>query len=240
MTATNKISAIKLWNPKSFIIFSLFFSFVPAGIMSALNYGRYGNKKRKWVILISTILGFVTLITLASLLPVDAPYIFLAINIGVGVFLSINQRTLYKDHIENGGKKASYILPIIIGIIIFSLAAASIMYTINIPKNALDYGENHLFYTNNITQLQAKELGDYFNREGYFTSNSKIDVKIDKQNDTYVLSLVAEGDYQNNQNYVGPMRALSKELSQNVFKNSKVRIDLCDDRFKVLKSINTD
>jgi hypothetical protein len=240
MTEINKLPSIKLWNPKSFIIFSLFFSFVPAGIMSALNYGRCGNQKKKWIVLISTILGFVALITLASVFPIDASFIFLAINIGVGVFLYIIQRKLYKEHIQNDGKKASYLIPIIIGAIIFILAAASISYTIYVPKNALDYGENRLFYSNNITQSQAKELGDYFNTEGYFTSNSKIDVKIDKQNDTYVLSLVVESGYQNNQNYVEPMKAISRELSQNVFENNKVRIDLCNDRFKVLSSINAD
>jgi hypothetical protein len=64
MASINKSSTQKLWNPKSFIIFSILFSFVPAGIMSALNYGRYGNNKMKWIVLLSTILGFIGIITL--------------------------------------------------------------------------------------------------------------------------------------------------------------------------------
>lgn len=240
MAAINKTPTQKLWNPKSFIIFSILFSFVPAGIMSALNYGRYGNHKMKWIILLSTILGFIGIITLTSFFSIDASVIFIAINVGVGIYLSLAQRKLYEEHIENGGKKASYLMPIAVGILIFSVTAASVLYTIYIPKNALDYGKNHLFYTSNIPEPQAKQLGDYFKDEQYFTDNSEIDVKIDKQKEFYILSLVVEGDYESNQNYMEPMKAISRELSQNVFKNSKVRIDLCDDRFKVLKSINAD
>lgn len=47
MTKVNKLPTTKLWNPKSFIIFSVFFSFLPAGIMCALNYGRSGSQKKE-------------------------------------------------------------------------------------------------------------------------------------------------------------------------------------------------
>ena len=150
MASINKTPTQRLWDPKSFIIFSILFSFVPAGIMSALNYGRYGNNKMKWIVLLSTILGFIGIITLTSFFSIDASVIFISINVGLGICLSLSQRKLYKEHIENGGKKASYIMPIAVGILIFSVTAASVIYTIYIPKNALDYGKNHLFYTSNI------------------------------------------------------------------------------------------
>jgi hypothetical protein len=67
-----------------------------------------------------------------------------------------------------------------------------------------------------------------------------VDVKIDKQDTLYILSLVVEGDYKSDTSYVEPMKAISKEISKNVFENNKVRIDLCNDRFKVLNSINVD
>src|SRR5471030_298104 len=99
MTAINKIPTKKLWNPNSFIIFSVLFSFLPAGIMCSLNYGRCGNKRKKWTILLSTILGFMALITLAIILSVKYSIIFLPINIGVAIYLRNIQRELYKEHI---------------------------------------------------------------------------------------------------------------------------------------------
>ncbi|AJH00344.1 hypothetical protein LF65_03791 [Clostridium beijerinckii] len=240
MTKVNKLPKTKLWNPKSFIIFSVFFSFLPAGIMCALNYGRSGSQKKKWIFLLTSILVFISLIALLPVLSINASIIFFSINIALGIILMFTQLKLYNEHIQNGGQSASYLFPIIIGLLIFSLSAASILYSIYVPKNALDYGENHLFYTNKITESQAKKLGDYLNSEGYFTPSSKVDVKIDKQDTLYILSLVVEGDYKSNTSYVEPMKAISKEISKNVFENNKVRIYLCNDRFRVLNSINVD
>ncbi|WP_271813457.1 hypothetical protein [Clostridium beijerinckii] len=240
MTKVNKLPTKKLWNPKSFIIFSVFFSFLPAGIMCALNYGRYGSQKKKWIFLLASILVFIALIALLPILSINTSIIFFGINIALGIILMFTQLKLYNEHIQNGGQSASYLLPVIIGLLIFSLSAASILYSIYVPKNALDYAENHLFYTNKITESQAKKLGDYLNSEGYFTPSSKVDVKIDKQDTLYILSLVVEGDYKSDTSYVEPMKAISRELSKNVFENNKVRIDLCNDRFQVLNSINVD
>lgn len=240
MTKVNKLPTTKLWNPKSFIIFSVFFSFLPAGIMCALNYGRSGSQKKKWIFLLTSILVFIALIALLPILSINTSIIFFSINIALGIILMFTQLKLYNEHIQNGGQSASYLFPIIIGILIFSLSAVSILYSIYVPKNALDYGENHLFYTNKITESQAKKLGDYLNSEGYFTPSSKVDVKIDKQDTLYILSLVVEGDYKSDKSYVEPMKAISKEISKMFFENNKVRIDLCNDRFRVLNSINID
>jgi hypothetical protein len=43
-----------------------------------------------------------------------------------------------------------------------------------------------VYYTNAITESQAKKLGDYFKGD-VFTDNSKIDIKIDKEKDIYLI-----------------------------------------------------
>lgn len=240
MKKINKIPQKKLWNPKSFIIFSVFFSFLPAGIMCALNYGRCGDNRKKWAVLLSTIIGFIALIVAASFLSINTSAIFLGINIGIGTSLGMLQQKLYKEHIEKGGQRASYLLPIITGLIVFSISAAWIFYSIYVPDKVLTYTNNHIFYTNNVPETQAKELGDYLKTKSYFASNTQIDLKIDKQEDMYVLSLVVKEDYLNNEDFINSMKAFSKELSQKVFENDKVRINFCDDRFKALKYISAD
>ena len=237
MTEINKIPTKKLWNPKSFIIFSVLFSFLPAGIMCSLNYGRCGNQRRKWTCLLSTILGFIALITLAIILSIKTPIIFLPINIGVAIYFRNIQRKLYEEHIQNGGERASYFLPIIIGVLIFVFSAASFIYSAYIPEKSLDYGKNHVYYTDNITKSQAENLGDYLKSEIFFSSDSEIDIKIDKQKDIYVFSMIVDDNYLTDEEFINAMKASSKLLSLKVFENNKVRIDLCNDRFKVLKSI---
>ncbi|MGH4119506.1 hypothetical protein [Clostridium sp.] len=44
---TNQGTGKKLWNPKGFLILSILFSFLPAGILYSLNYGRLGLSKKE-------------------------------------------------------------------------------------------------------------------------------------------------------------------------------------------------
>jgi len=229
----------KLWNPKSFIIFSILFSFLPAGIMYALNYGRCGNKKSRWTYLIATIICFIAIFTLALIIPNSiAKVLFFTANICLGSYFMKTQQKLYIEHIQNGGKRASYFLPITICIIITGLLIALIIYCDFIPNNSIKYNKNELYYTDNVTNSEAKEVGDYLKSEGFFDNTSQISAKIDKQNNVYILSLIINSDYLNNKKLITAMNLLSNDLSKNFFANAKVRIDLCNNRFKVLKSLN--
>lgn len=241
MSQINTISTKKLWNPKSFIIFSALFSFLPAGVMCALNYGRCGDYRKKWTYLISTIIGFIAVGTLALIIPTTiSKSLCFGINIGIGAYFMNNQKALYQDHIQNDGKRASYLLPIGIGILIFTLLLATIIYSQYIPDKTLNYNKNQLYYTDNVTETQAKKLGDYLKSEGFFKDDSETTVKIDKQEDTYVFSMIIIAEYLNNQEVLNNMKLVSNELSVNVFENNKVIVDLCNNRFKVLKSISGD
>lgn len=241
MTENNSIPTKKLWNPKSFIILSLLFSFLPAGIMYSLNYGRSGNQRKKWTSLISTIIGFIFLCTLTIFIPtIISKSLCLGINIGIAVYLVRTQTDLYQQHIQNGGQKASYLLPVIIGILISASLIATIIYAQYIPEKKLDYSGNQLFYTESVTESQAKKLGDYLKVQGFFKDDSKTDVKVDKQEDTFIFSMIIKGEYLNNEEVLTNMKLVSEELSAYVFENNKVEVDLCNNRFKVLKAINAD
>jgi len=241
MAEINAKHTVKLWNPKSFIIFSALFSFLPAGIMYSLNYGRCGNQQKKWTFLISTIIGFIALCTLAFLIPTTiSKSLCFGINIGIGVYLMNTQTALYQEHIQKGGERASYLLPIITGILIFVLLIATIIYSQYIPDKTLDYNKSKLFYTDSVTELQAKKLGDFLKTEGFFKEDSQTDVKIDKQDNVFIFSMIIMEDYINNEEVLNNMKLVSNELSVNVFDNSKVRVDLCNNRFKVLRSISAD
>lgn len=239
MTEINSsISTKKLWNPKSFIILSALFSFLPTGIICSLNYGRLGDNKKKWITLALTILGFIAFTILASQLTVKTSSFLLPINIGIGIFLRNIQKELYNEHIQNGGKRASYFLPIFIGVLYCSLVIGVLIYTADMPRNSIDYGQNHVYYTNTITKSEAKRLGDYFKSGDVFTDNSKMSIKIDKEKDIYIFSFMVKDDAVNDQSFIDSMKDCSKDLSKDVFNNSHVRVDLCDNTFKVLKSID--
>ncbi|MFL0249378.1 hypothetical protein ACJDT4_03010 [Clostridium neuense] len=239
MSESNILPQKKLWNPKSFIIFSMFFSFLPAGIMYALNYGRCGNKKNRWTYLLATIIAFIAIFTLCIIIPKSiAKTLFLSVNIALGIYFMRTQQKLYIEHIQNGGKRASYFLPITICLIITGLIIAAMIYCDFIPDNSIKYNKNELYYTDNITNSEAKKVGDYLESEGFFDNTSQISTKIDKQNNIYILSVIVNGDYSHNKKLIAIMYLLSNDISKNVLDNAKVRIDLCNNRFKVLKSLD--
>lgn len=244
MSEINTIPKKRLWNPKSFIAFSVFFSFLPAGIMCSLNYGRCGYQRKKWICLSSTIVGFIALIALTSMISSKVSSIALPFNVAVGIYLRNIQLKLYEEHIQNGGEKASYLLPIVIGILLLALCIASIIYSSFVPQNSLSYNKNKIYYTDNITKSEAQKLGNCLNSDGFFTTSSESDVKIDKQNDRYIFTMVLGDKYQNdtflNSDELKKMgEELSKEISQKAFGNSKIQVNFCDNKFKVLKSINS-
>jgi hypothetical protein len=230
-------STKKIWNPKSFLILSVLFSFLTAGILCSLNYGRLGDNRKKWITLSSTILGFIVLMTLMVLINVKSSSLILPINIGIGILFRNMQINLYDEHIKSGGQKASYLIPTLIAILFSGLIIAMMIYSADIPDNSIAYGKNNVYYTNSVSEAEARKLGDYFKGD-VFNDNSKIDFKLDKEKDTYVFSMpIKDASDINDQKFMDDMNECRKALSKDVFNNKPVRVDICDGKFKVLKSI---
>lgn len=177
--------------------------------------------------------------TVMALINVKNASFSMPINIGVGILFRNLQKDLYNEHIKNGGEKASYSLPIIIGVLFIALMIALSIYSEAVPKNSVAYGKNNVYYTNAVSESEAKKLGNYLKSQKMFTDNSEFDIKIDKEKNTYVYSIIVkDSTYTNNQEFINSMKEISKAISKDVFNNSPVRIDICNDQFKVLKSIN--
>lgn len=229
----------KLWNPNGFLVMSFFFSFLPSAILFAINYGRTGQIKKRNINLILYILVFAAAMTVAIKATNDSPrYIFIALNIGLGIMFKNKQLVLFQKHKDAGGRKASYILPIIISIGVVGLFIYSMFYTTYIPDNYKVINGSELYYTDNVTSSEVESLGNYLVKEGMFVEGgNKISVKIDKKYKTYIFSFIVDKENLTNQETIQSCKDLCKELSTNVFDNNSVEVDLCDDVFKPLKKI---
>lgn len=96
----------KLWNPDILIIFSVIFTFVPAVVMNCMNYWRMGFKK------LAIKHSFLLLGVLATCIAFGFPT--LVLSLGYAMYMRNNQHALYALHIRHGGKKASFLIPIIL------------------------------------------------------------------------------------------------------------------------------
>ncbi len=103
------------WSPKAIAFISAFFTFLPAGIMHAINYERLGYPEKKKRHLIMTLVGFP--VFLGAIL-FTAGYeevtrgFFSAIHVGIAGFFYKDQQVLFRRHLHRGGKKAHLRVPL--------------------------------------------------------------------------------------------------------------------------------
>lgn len=234
-----RYSNVKLWNPKGFIFIGVIFSFLPAAILYALNYGRLGYKKER----LYNLLGFIALFIVGAVVSVYIQVgfmkaVFYGLNIGLSVYMRTQQEELFQRHIEAGGKKASYLLPVIIGLIFMGLIIWAMIYSINIPDNSIKIHDDELFYTERIDRAEVEEIGGFLESIGLFGNDEVvINAGIDRNEKEYIFSLIVIDEAINDSELAEYMKEIGTLMSQEVLNNRPVKINLCNERFEVIKEI---
>lgn len=235
----NQTTGKRLWNPKGFLILSFLFSFLPAAILYSLNYGRLGLSRKRNISFAASFIAFVVMISMALVIEQGiTKSIFIGLNIGAGIFMKNNQSMIFQNHIINGGRKASYLVPAVTCTIILAGLLVLIFYTINVPDQKLMFKGSELYYTETVPREEAEKLGAYLSEQGFFSAESKVSVKIDKQSNAYKFSLIIDKSRLRDKEFELAVKDMIQELSENVFDGNKLDINLCDNVFKTLKTIS--
>ena len=181
----------KLWNPKIFLVISIFFSFLPAAILYSLNYGRVGYKRKRNISLAVSFLGFILISVAVIFIPSTiAKAVVLGINMGIGTYLKNDQEKLFKEHINNGGKKASYLVPVLISIVILGVLIFFIIYFSLIPENSVIIHGDDVYYTERVEKEEAEKLAKYLSEiEFLLDDDISVAVKIDRNTERYKYAL---------------------------------------------------
>lgn len=103
----------------------------------------------------------------------------------------------------------------------------------NTTRTKLEYNGGELFYTTNVTEAEAKKLGDYMVKEGFYDGTKK-SVELDKSGPTYQFRMVVMKEKQNDPATISTMKTVANELSGNVFDNAPTEVHICDDRLRTL------
>lgn len=235
----------KLWNPIGFIVVSVLLSFLPAAILYALNYGRLGQSKKRNIILLVSFAVFAGMVAVVVLIDLSVfRYMFYALYVVAGVLMYRDQEAAYQYHVFKGGRKASYLVPVIVSVavVVVTIVVAVIMLFQSryVPQQKIQVMGSDLYYTQTVTKSEAEKLGNYLSSQGFFTEGNRVAVKLDKKADTYEFSLIVDQSKLNDEDIAEIFQYMSMELSQNVFDNHKVDIELCDNTFKSLKTITAD
>ena len=122
-SASESKPAKAAWNPRAIEYIGFFCSFLPAGIMWAINYARLGYPEKKIPRLLLTIVGFIGFVVLEGFIPHERfrKFIGLLVNFAVSYFFYRDQQALFDEYTAKGGTRASNRIPLVLSILFVGL-----------------------------------------------------------------------------------------------------------------------
>lgn len=121
---------------------------------------------------------------------------------------------------------------------LLSLALLLIISSCNNYGKKLKYGKNELYYTPNVTEDQAKKLGDVLEKAGFWSNgDQRKSVQLDKSTDTFLFRMVVQDKFMNDPKFIENAKTGITELSQNAFNSQPVVMHFCDDHLKTVRII---
>ena len=104
------------WSPKALAAISFFFTFLPAGIMYAINYERLGQPKKKLPAMLITVVAFLVFGVVVVATPDSGPfqYAFRGFHVAVAFFFLKRPQALpFQEYLVKGGKPGKLTKPIL-------------------------------------------------------------------------------------------------------------------------------
>src|SRR5690606_33706116 len=87
----------------------------------------------------------------------------------------------------------------------------------------ITFGKGDLYYTENITKVQADSAGSFLQEMGYLSEEKNTSIQLDKMDSTYKLRLVVAEQYQEKDSSLDySFKALGALASVRVFKSAPV------------------
>lgn len=98
----------------------------------------------------------------------------------------------------------------------------------------LDFNNGELYYTDNVTEADAKKLGDYLVKSGFF-DGKKLTVQLDKAGSTYQFRMVVVKEKQTDEATMELLKTFAGEISKDAFNNAPTELHVCDDALKTIR-----
>lgn len=103
----------------------------------------------------------------------------------------------------------------------------------------LDYNGSDVYYTKNVTEAEAKAVGDYLDKEGYFKSGRK-SFRLDKDGNVYRFQIILDDNYKANELYPEGFKLTGARISHFALKDAPVAMVLSNNKFEELETIEAD
>ena len=101
----------------------------------------------------------------------------------------------------------------------------------------LQYKGSNLFYVSGIIEKQARKLGEYLVKNGFFQEGNRGTVQIAKQGDTYHFRMVVKEGMDKDMEFIKTAGIFAATMSRDVFEGKNVEMHLCDPQLKTLQVV---
>lgn len=100
----------------------------------------------------------------------------------------------------------------------------------------LEFNGGELYHTRRVTRAEARRLGEYLAKEGFFDGSHKT-VQLDRGGGAYQVRCVVKKGVDTDPVMVEVFRAMAAQLSRDVFGGSRVEVHLCDTNLLTLRVV---
>ena len=100
----------------------------------------------------------------------------------------------------------------------------------------LEFNGGELYYTKNVTEAEAKKLGEYLVEQKFFDGKEKT-VQLDKNSGTYQFRMVVVEDKRNDEATMDIFKTFASQMSADVFNNVPVELHVCNEKLETLKVV---
>jgi hypothetical protein len=117
-----------VWSPRALVWFALCSGAFSASVMLAINYGRYGQRKKRLFVIVLTIVAFIAFCLLDYIDPHGRNLRIIILSVATSWIFYVRQIAMFKEWKTSGGKTASVLSGI--GVSICCLMVFSAMYVV--------------------------------------------------------------------------------------------------------------
>jgi len=97
----------------------------------------------------------------------------------------------------------------------------------------LTFDKSELYYTSQVTEAEAKKVGEVLAKLGYF-KGTPASVQINKSGGVYEFRAVVKKDIEKDPAMVESFREIGKTISEEALNKAKVVVHLCDTNLKTV------
>ena len=101
----------------------------------------------------------------------------------------------------------------------------------------MTFGAGEVYYTSNVTEDEARKLGDYLLKNRFFNHQDQRSIQLDRAGRTYLFRVVVQKGKDQDRTFDRIAETFAKILSREVFRGEPVDTHVCDERLRTLRVI---